>query len=131
MEIMEYMLMVRIIIMVGRSIHVLMDIMHRLDSACKIKLSSISPCDKMQVGGAAMEYIVTALITGGLSLLGVIITNISANKKIEMQLMNAQAVTDVKLEQLTDEVRKHNSFADRITTLEVKVDSLEKKVANK
>ena len=78
-----------------------------------------------------MEYIVTALITGGLSLLGVIITNISANKKIEMQLMNAQAVTDVKLEQLTDEVRKHNSFADRITTLEVKVDSLEKKVANK
>jgi hypothetical protein len=78
-----------------------------------------------------MEYIVTALITGGLSLLGVIITNISSNKKIEMQLMNAQAVTDVKLEQLTDEVRKHNSFADRITTLEVKVDSLEKKVANK
>lgn len=78
-----------------------------------------------------MEYIVTALITGGLSLLGVIITNISANKKIEMQLMNAQAVTDVKLEQLTDEVRKHNSFADRITTLEVKVDALEKGVANK
>lgn len=75
-----------------------------------------------------MEYIITALITGGLSLLGVIITNISANKKIEMQLMNAQAVTDVKLEQLTDEVRKHNSFADRITTLEVKVDSLEREV---
>lgn len=78
-----------------------------------------------------MEYIVTAIITGGLSLLGVIITNISANKKIEMQLMNAQAVTDVKLEQLTDEVRKHNSFADRITILEVKVDALERKVANK
>lgn len=77
-----------------------------------------------------MEYIVTALITGGLSLLGVIITNISANKKIEMQLMNAQAVTDVKLEQLTDEVRKHNSFADRITTLEVKVDALERSMQN-
>lgn len=75
-----------------------------------------------------MEYIITALITGGLSLIGVIISNISANKKIEMQLMNAQAVTDVKLEQLTDEVRKHNSFADRITTLEVKVDSLEREV---
>lgn len=75
-----------------------------------------------------MEYIITALITGGLSLIGVIISNISANKKIEMQLMNAQAVTDVKLEQLTDEVRKHNSFADRITTLEVKVNALEKEV---
>lgn len=77
-----------------------------------------------------MEYIITAIITGGLSLLGVVITNISANKKIESQLMQAQAVTDVKLEQLTDEVRKHNSFADRITKLEVKVDALEKGVRN-
>lgn len=75
-----------------------------------------------------MEYIITAIITGGLSLIGVIISNISANKKIEMQLMNAQAVTDVKLENLADEVRKHNAFADRITVLEVKVDSLEREV---
>lgn len=78
-----------------------------------------------------MEYIVTAIITGGLSLIGVIISNISSNKKIEMQLMNAQAVTDVKLENLADEVRKHNAFADRITVLEVKMDALERKVANK
>ena len=40
--------------------------------------------------------------------------------------MTAQAVTDTKIEQLTDEVRKHNTFADRITTLEVKVDALER-----
>ena len=45
-----------------------------------------------------------------------------------MQLMNAQAVTDVKLEQLTDEVRKHNSFADRITVLEVEVKELKRRV---
>lgn len=73
-----------------------------------------------------MEYIITALITGGLSLVGVIITNVSSSKKIESQLMTAQAVTDTKIEQLTDEVRKHNTFADRITTLEVKVDALER-----
>lgn len=73
-----------------------------------------------------MEYIITALITGGLSLIGVIITNVSSSKKIEAQLMTAQAVTDTKIEQLTDEVRKHNTFADRITTLEVKVDALER-----
>ena len=78
-----------------------------------------------------MEYIVTALITGGLSLIGVIISNMSANKKIEAQLIQAQAITDVKLENLTDEVRKHNSFADRITTLEVKVDALEREIVNK
>lgn len=75
-----------------------------------------------------MEYIITAIITGGLSLIGVIISNISSNKKIEMQLMQAQAVTDVKLENLADEVRKHNAFADRITTLEVKVEELKRRV---
>ena len=73
-----------------------------------------------------MEYIITALITGGLSLIGVIITNVSSSKKIEAQLMTAQAVTDTKIETLTEEVRKHNTFADRITTLEVKVDALER-----
>lgn len=73
-----------------------------------------------------MEYIITALITGGLSLVGVIITNVSSSKKIEAQLMTAQAVTDTKIENLTDEVRKHNTFADRITALEVKVDALER-----
>lgn len=73
-----------------------------------------------------MESVITAVITGGLALLGVIITNISGNKKIESQLITSQAVTDTKIENLTEEVRKHNSFADRITTLEVKVDTLEK-----
>lgn len=73
-----------------------------------------------------MESVITAVITGGLALLGVIITNISGNKKIENQLITSQAVTDTKIENLTEEVRKHNSFADRITTLEVKVDTLEK-----
>lgn len=73
-----------------------------------------------------MEYIITALITGGLSLVGVIITNVSSSKKIEAQLMTAQAVTDTKIETLTEEVRKHNTFADRITALEVKVDALER-----
>lgn len=73
-----------------------------------------------------MESVITAVITGGLALLGVVITNMSGNKKIENQLMTAQAVTDTKIENLTDEVRKHNSFADRITKLEVKVDALEK-----
>ena len=74
-----------------------------------------------------MEYIITAIITGGLSLVGVIITNVSSSKKIEAQLMTAQAVTDNKIENLTDEVRKHNTWADRITALEVKVDALERR----
>ena len=73
-----------------------------------------------------MESIIVALITGSMALVGVVITNISSNRKIEQQLVTAQAVTDAKIENLTDEVRKHNSFADRITALEVKVANLEK-----
>lgn len=73
-----------------------------------------------------MDSIVTAVITGGLALLGVIITNISGNKKIENQLITNQAITETNLKNLTEEVRKHNGFADRITTLEVKVESLER-----
>lgn len=73
-----------------------------------------------------MESIIVAIIAGGMSLIGVIITNASSNKKIETQLMTAQAVTDTKIENLTDEVRKHNSFADRITRLEVEVEALKR-----
>lgn len=73
-----------------------------------------------------MESIVTAIITGGLALCGVIITNLSSNKKIESQLMTNQAVTNAKIENLTEEVKKHNSFGDRITRLETKVELLER-----
>lgn len=73
-----------------------------------------------------MNSIITAIITGGMALLGVIITNISSNKKIEQQLMTNQAVTNTKIEALTEEVKKHNSFGDRITRLETKVETLER-----
>lgn len=74
-----------------------------------------------------MESILTALITGGLALVGVIITNIASNKKIETQLVTAQAVTDAKIDTLTEEVKKHNTFGDRITRLETKVEILERR----
>lgn len=65
-----------------------------------------------------MESIITAIITGGLALAGVIITNMQSNKKIENQLTTAQAVTDCKIEELTREVREHNNFARRVPVLE-------------
>ncbi len=74
-----------------------------------------------------MESIIVAIIAGGMSLIGVIITNANSNKNIENQLKTAQAVTDTKIEQLTEEVRKHNSWADRITALEVKVEELKRR----
>ena len=65
-----------------------------------------------------MESVITALIAGGLSLIGVIITNISGNRKMQSSLEKAQAVTDTRLEELTREVRTHNSFAQRMPVVE-------------
>lgn len=65
-----------------------------------------------------METIITALITGGLALLGVIITNVSSNRRVEANLKTAQAVTDTKLEELTREVREHNDFARKIPVIQ-------------
>lgn len=73
-----------------------------------------------------MENIIISIITGGLALLGVIITNNASNSKIEQQLSINQAVTNEKIETLTEEVKKHNTFGDRITKLETKVDLLER-----
>ena len=75
-----------------------------------------------------MESILVALITGGLSLVGVVISNISSNRRVEANLKTAQAVTDTKLEELTREVREHNGFAHRIPVLEEKVKSLERRL---
>ena len=65
-----------------------------------------------------MTAIVTAIITGGLSLIGVVFSNISSNKKIETSLKVQQAVTDTKIDQLTREVREHNNFAHRVPVIE-------------
>ena len=73
-----------------------------------------------------MESIIVAIITGGVSVVCVVITSLSANKKIEQQLKVNQEVMNTKIEMLTEEVRKHNSFGDRITKLETKVELLER-----
>ena len=54
-----------------------------------------------------MEGIIAAIITGVLSLIGVVISNIAANAKMSKELEKAQAVTDTKIEELTREVREH------------------------
>lgn len=64
------------------------------------------------------DTILSALITGGLALIGVIISNIAASNKMEQQLKISQAVTDTKIEELTREVREHNNFAKRVPVIE-------------
>lgn len=57
-----------------------------------------------------MENIIVSLITGGITLLGVLISN-----------GKAQAVTETKLEELTREVREHNNFARRVPVMEEQI----------
>ena len=76
------------------------------------------------------EAILVALITGGLSLAGVVITCLATSKKSEKAAAVAQAVTDTKIEELTREVREHNHFAVRMPALESQVQSLERRVTD-
>ncbi len=68
-----------------------------------------------------MEAIISAVITGGLALIGVVITNNSSNKKVEAKITTAQAVTDCKIDELTREVREHNNFARRMPVVEEQI----------
>ena len=71
--------------------------------------------------GVRMSEIIVALITGGLSLLGVILSNNKSNSEIKGELEKAQAVTDCKIEELTREVREHNNFAKRMPVVEEQI----------
>lgn len=56
------------------------------------------------------ETIITALITGAITLMGVLISN-----------SKSQAVTETRLEELTREVREHNGFARRMPVVEEQI----------
>lgn len=57
-----------------------------------------------------LTAIVTALVTGGVTLIGVLITN-----------SKTQAVMETKVDELTREVREHNNFARRMPVVEEKI----------
>lgn len=67
------------------------------------------------------EAIIVALITGGLSLAGVVITCLVTAKKTEKATAVAQAVTETKIDELTREVRSHNNFAQRMPVVEEQI----------
>lgn len=68
-----------------------------------------------------MTEIIVAVISGGLALIGVIISNVASSRKTQAQIEVSQAVTDTKIEELTREVRKHNGFAERMPVVEEQV----------
>jgi hypothetical protein len=67
------------------------------------------------------EAIIVALITGGLSLAGVIVTCLATARKTEKTTAVAQAVTETKIDELTREVRLHNGFAEKIPVIQEQI----------
>lgn len=63
------------------------------------------------------ETIITALITGGITLIGVMISN-----------GKTQAVMETKVEELTREVREHNNFAQRVPVVESQLEEIHRRV---
>ena len=79
-----------------------------------------------------METIIAAAITGGLALIGVVITVNKGNQKLVQELKaeqaRSQAVTDLRLDELTREVREHNNFAKRMPVVEKEVQWIKDKI---
>ena len=67
------------------------------------------------------EALLVALITGGLSLAGVVATCWATARKSEKAAAVAQAITDTKIDELTREVRAHNNFAQRMPVVEEQI----------
>lgn len=75
------------------------------------------------------EGVIVAVITGLLTLVGTIITVVIGNNKSMAAMEKNQAVTDTKLDALTEEVKKHNNFAQRIPVIETQIQNLDNRVS--
>ena len=65
------------------------------------------------------ETIIVAIITGGLTLMGVLIAN-----------SKQQAITETKLEELAREVREHNNYAHRMPVVEEQIKVINHRIAD-
>lgn len=69
--------------------------------------------------GTLLIPIITALISGGMTLIGVLVAN-----------GKSQAVTETKLEELTREVREHNNFAIRMPVVEEQIKVINHRISD-
>jgi hypothetical protein len=72
--------------------------------------------------------VIPPLITGGLALAGVIISNRRTASEMQINAEKSQAVTETKLEELTREVREHNNFARRMPVVEEQIKTINHRI---
>lgn len=76
------------------------------------------------------EAVLAALITGGLALVGVVVSGLLSSRKTETIMRVNQAITDTKLDALTREVREHNGFAKRMPVVEEQIRVINHRIAD-
>lgn len=76
------------------------------------------------------QAIIVAIITGGLSLAGVIISSMASTRRMDSSMRTSQAVTEAKLNELTREVREHNNFARRMPVVEEQIKVINHRVGD-
>ena len=69
-----------------------------------------------------------SVITGIITLIGVILTSRQQARDIDHKLDKQQAVTNTKLDELTREVREHNNFARRMPVVEEQIRGIHEKI---
>lgn len=91
------------------------------------------------------DAVIAAIVTGAVTLIGVIINarvqhnatmselqrqSELSDQRLDAKLERHMAVTDAKLEALTEEVRKHNAFAERVPILEEKAKATDRRLTD-
>ena len=64
-----------------------------------------------------MNEIIVAIITGGITLVGVLLAN-----------QKTQAVMETRIDELTREVREHNNFARRMPVVEEQIKAINHRI---
>lgn len=72
--------------------------------------------------------IVVSIITGAVTLIGTIITVVAGNLATKQQIQVQQAVMETKLSNLTEEVKKHNSFTERLPVVEEQIKVINRRI---
>lgn len=74
------------------------------------------------------DAVIVGLIAAVASIIAAVVTSRATQNKVQSELHEQNAIQNVKIDHLTEEVRKHNDFASRIPVLETRVQTLERKV---
>lgn len=76
------------------------------------------------------DTIIVALISGLLTLAGTVITVVATNRKTTQAYETSIARIDERVKNLTEEVRKHNNFAEKVPVLFEKIDVANRRISD-